>query len=75
MSSGKKQINFMKHIGILLLLIVGFNFIDLICIDKSALHGTGYHGKYQKLIPTGAAGVIFFFVELIYWIFQIFIIE
>lgn len=25
----------MKHIGILLLLIVGCNFIDLICIDKS----------------------------------------
>lgn len=62
----------MKHIGFLLVLILTCNFIDLVHPEKSALHGTGYEGKYQKLVPTGAAFIIFAFAELLYLIYYVF---
>jgi hypothetical protein len=65
----------MKHIGILLLLIVICNFLDFIHPENSALHGNGYEGEFQKLIPTACAGIVFCFLEAIYWIVEIFIMN
>ena len=63
----------MQHLGLLLLMIVLFVFADLVRDPKnSALLGTGYHGPYQKLVPFGAAFIVWLFIDTIYIIITVF---
>ena len=58
----------MKHLGLLLLLFVIFTWLDLRDSNNSALLGTGYFCKGQKLVPYGAALLVWTFFEVIYLI-------